>query len=304
MMPAKYASKRLSLFTWHRVFFALFTVLQLSTVVQGQDLTINATFAANITAAQQAVIQQAINEWHVIIETKGINPTNLPVTFQNAPLGGSTIGLTNFTFSTTTGAVISAVVSFDNDGSTTWFIDPTPGNVSDDTIPAGQFDYLSTARHEIGHAVGFFIPTVTPSPAVNPFINATNTTFDAGRLNIGITLAGGGHTAAAAHPNDLMNTGINATQRRTISPYPSASFIARAYQCDITMNFVDGANTSTETGSATDPWNTVTEGLALTPVGRSLLLIPGAYTVPVPLSHNTSITINAARGGGAVVSGP
>ena len=41
------------------------------------------------------------------------------------------------------------------------------------------------------------------------------------------------------------------------------------------MSFVHGTNTGTENGSATDPWNTVTEGLMLTPVGEPLLLIMG-----------------------------
>lgn len=296
MIPNQYSFKTPFMFTWRQVFFVLLMLLLPSKAIRSQDLTINATFATNITAAQQAVIQQAINEWHAIIETGGINPTNLPMTFQNALLTGNTLGLTTTTYQTATGAVVSAVVSFDNDGSSTWYVDPTPGNLTDDIIPAGQFDYLSVARHEIGHAIGFFTGT-----AVQSFINATNTTFDEDRLNIGFTSNGGGHTTNAAHPNDIMNPSTGATQRRAISLYPTAALIARAYQCEITMSFVDGANTGTENGSATDPWNTVNEGLTLTPIGEPILLIPGSYTEPVPLSRNTSTTITAARGGSAVI---
>jgi hypothetical protein len=37
-----------------------------------------------------------------------------------------------------------------------WFVDPTPAFDGDDTgeVPAGQFDLLTTALHEIGHALG------------------------------------------------------------------------------------------------------------------------------------------------------
>ena len=308
MMPNKYSSKTLSLFTWHQVFFVLLMLLLPSKAIRGQDLTINATFAGNITAAQQAVIQQAINEWHAIITSRGINPASFPVTFQNGPLNGGTAAVSNPNVSQTTGAMISSVITFDNDGSTTWFIDPTPANPLDDAIPAVSLDYLTVARHEIGHALGI---TSSANSANQGFVSGN--TFDASRLNIGVTNAGN-HTTIAAHPGDLMNTNAGGPGLHTpISLFPAASLIARGYQCDIIMHFVDGANTGTESGSATDPWNTVTEGLTLTPVGRSLLLIPGIaspqsfngnYTVPVPLSHNTSITISSARGGSAVVSEP
>ena len=271
MILKQYLSKTSFLLTWHQLFFVLLILLLPPMALRCQDLAINATFNANITAAQQAVIQQAINEWHAIIETRGINPTNFPVTFQNGPL--NVLGVSNPTVAAT-GEMVSSVITFDNDGSTNWFIDPTPGNPADDNIPAGSFDYLSVARHEIGHALGI---TANNNSAHQGFVNGN--TFDAGRLNIGVTNAGN-HTTNAAHPNDIMNPGIGATQRRAISVYPAASLIARAYQCEITMSFVHGTNTGTENGSATDPWNTVTEGLMLTPVGEPLLLIRGMHFTP------------------------
>ncbi len=270
---------------------------------RGGAFSINAFFNVNITPAQQAVIQQAINEWQGIIRTAGINPNNLPVVFQNSALNGNLLGLTTTTYNNATGAVISALVRFDNRAATTWFIDPTPNDDSefDETPPAG-WDYLSVARHEIGHAVGFIIPTGAPNPAVNAFISGN--TFDANRLNIGITTAGGGHIDPAVHADDLMVPGIAASTRVPISLYPSASFLARAFQYNITMNYVDGGFVGPETGSANTPWNTGMEGLSLTPVGRDLLLIPGTYQEPMPIVHDTRLTIGAARGGSAVITGP
>src|SRR4029434_9957160 len=60
--------------------------------------SIAATFAANVTAQQRAVIQQAINEWTGIIRTTGATPGNYPITFSNGALTGSQLALTNTKF--------------------------------------------------------------------------------------------------------------------------------------------------------------------------------------------------------------
>ena len=257
----------------------------------GGPFSINADFDPNITAAQEAVIQQAINEWQTIIETAGVNPNSYPITFQNGPLapGGSTDVVTN-----SSGVWISAVVTFHNDGSIPWWVDPTPADDFDDTIPAGRADYKSVARHEIGHAVGW-----VPSRRVTPFLNGN--IFDQNRLNIA---TGGLHTNALIHPNDIMTPSIPVSARKRISLYPAAAMIARAYEYDITMKFVDGAHTGSETGSANKPWNTFTEGLTSAPIGSPLLLIRGTYRETLPIVHDTALTISAAREGSAVITGP
>ena len=306
--------------------FAFLLIISNIQYISGQDLTINPTFAANITAAQRTVIQQAIAEWHAVIRTRGINPENLALTFQNGNVNPSLAVTNGGNFDVNTGAVLATTITFDNSGAFFWFIDPTPGNITDDNIPVQpcpppgvgvppcpQFDYLSVARHEIGHALGFFIPDTRPpanntqSPAVNPFINAGFTTFDQGRLNIGITPQGGGHTTAASHPNDIMNPLFAPGQQRAISLYPAASFIARAYQLSISMKFVDRNFTGVPDGTVTRPFNKIRDGFVLLPGVRSMLLIPGNYDflgATLPFDVQDRMTIMAARGGNASVPIP
>lgn len=259
----------------------------------GQDLTIDATFASNITAAQRTVIQQAISEWDAIILSKGINPSNFPISFINGPLDGS-IG-TAITRSNSDGEIESSTIIFDNDGTTAWYIDPTPTSFSD-VIPDTLFDYLHTARHEIGHALGFF-----PSASTTPLI--TGNTFDSGRLNISLA-ADFAHTNAEIHLGDIMSSAVETGQRSAISLYPAASLLARAYGYDINMSFVDSNTNSVGFGTASWPWKTISAGFLFTPAGRSLLVIPGTYEITVPFDINRNITVVVARGGSVRIQNP
>jgi hypothetical protein len=264
-----------------------------------EPLTINATFAMNVTAQQQAVFQQALNEWTAIIRTRGFTPSNYAITFTNGPLAGNTLALASVTFDGDTGNLISATITFDNDGTTTWYVDPTPAddtefNVTPPATPPAGTDLLTVARHEIGHAVGW----INANRVTNL---SSGNVFDAERLNIAMTTMGGQHTDPNVHANDIMVPGIPASTRRSISLYPAAAMLARAYSYDITMRFVDGSYVGTETGSANQPWNTVREGVDLTPLGNQLLLVPRTYHEIVPLPLSRRMTITVARGGSAVI---
>jgi hypothetical protein len=101
-----------------------------------------------------------------------------------------------------------------------------------------------------------------------------------------------------------MVPGIGTSVRRAISLYPASAFVARAFHYDIAMRFVDGWYGAAGSGSANDPWNSLTVGVSLTPSGGQLLVIPGTYHETVPLVLSVPMTISAARGGKAVISGP
>jgi len=256
-----------------------------------------ATFDANITAAQRTVIQQAVGEWERIILTRGFTPAGYPITFSNGPLAGGTLARATVSHYVPSGDLISTEIVFDDDGSTTWFVDTTPANDSEfsPTPPAGT-DLLSVARHEIGHAVGFI-----DTPRVTGLLSGN--TFDPSRLNIA-AVDSGGHSDPDLHVNDLMVPTIGASTRRAISLYPDSALIARAYHYDITMRFVDAGYWLTGGGSANDPWSSFTRAVSLTPAGQHLLVVPGTYQEPMPLVLSVPMTVSAARGRKATIGSP
>lgn len=272
-------------------------MLALKPVQMAASLGINASFNANVTNQQRAVIQQAINEWTAIIRSSGVTPGNYPITFSNGPLTGSLIGLTTTTFNKNSGDLISANMVIDNRPSTTWYVDPNPAddvefNVTPPALPPAGNDLLTVVRHELGHALGW-----TSANHVIPLLSGN--IFDPARFNIG-TVGSGSHTDPSIHANDIMNPSLSASTRRPISLYPAATMLARAYSYDIAMSFVDNAYTGEERGSANNPWNTVREGADLAPFGQ-LLLTPKTYNEVVPLTLSRAMTINVSRGGSAVI---
>ena len=128
----------------------------------------------------------------------------------------------------------SASVKFDNDGTTSWFVDPTPHQDSEWTSfselaadlgggpinvrrkytgptgdAVGRYDLLTVAKHEIGHALGIIDhpttmadPTTTTGPRPNP-----------GTM-IFTTRTGGGHIDLTEHPDALMIPNVPLGQRK------------------------------------------------------------------------------------------
>lgn len=267
-------------------------------IKQSSDpFTIAATYAANVTNAQRVVFDHAVGEWEAIILTRGFTPAAYPIEFSNGPLGGNTLARATVMFDIASGDLVSTDIVFDNDGSTTWFEDPTPGGDSefDGTPPAGH-DLLSVARHEIGHGVGW-----ASTARVTDL--TTGGIFDGSRLNIATVTTGGCHADAAVHVADLMVPTIGVSMRRPISEYPASALVARAFHYDITMGFVDPGYGGAQSGSANQPWDTFAEGLLFTPTGYRLLLVPATYQ-EAPCFLFRRMTVIVARGGAARIAGP
>lgn len=259
-----------------------------------EPLSINVTFNANVTAQQQAVIQQAINEWTAIIRTRGFTPGNYPITFSNGPLTGNTLAVTTVSFRSSSGDLVSASVVIDNRPTTTWYVDPNPADdVEFNSVPPAGTDLLTVMRHELGHALGW-----ADTNHVTTLLSGND--FDQTRINIATVNDGGRHTDPNIHAGDIMNPSLPDSTRRPLSLYPAASMLARAYFYDIAMNFVDSAYTGDETGSANKPWNTVREGAVMATFGQ-LLLTPRTHNESVPLTLSRPMTIRVARGGHALI---
>lgn len=186
-----------------------------------QALVINPTFSNNAgetwTAARQGVINQAIADWQAVIDED--QTVDVTVTFANAGAGGylgQWQGGGGFFAGTdiypwTDGAVHTITFNADlfSGANYIWW-DPTPE--TDGDVPSAGWDALSTARHEIGHMMGFtegyYVDNFLEPGQLNRWLDqVTGTTFDPGGLNVSLAASwdkshvlNGGATAG-----DLMN---------------------------------------------------------------------------------------------------
>jgi hypothetical protein len=264
------------------------------------SFTISSTFEPSFTPPQRAVIQRALDEWQEFILTHGLHPGNCSIDFHYWPLGWGRRSVTQLYFDSVSGNPVGAKIVFDS-SDTMWFVDPSPEDDAefDDTPPPGV-DLLTVARHEIAHAIGWSF-----NPAVNKLM--AGRIFDPLRLNIATTYTDDElHTDPNVYVNDLMLPSIPSSTRRSICLYPHCALLARAFNCDIPMRFVDGGFAGSEgrSGSANAPWNTVFEAIGLVPWNYNLLMIPRTYSEPVPLRLDKPVVISAARGGEVVITGP
>ena len=258
------------------------------------NFTIVQTFNANLPAAERAVIQQAINEWDALLQSRGVNPGNYPIAFAyGTPSSPSFLAETVTTFNQNGGALISATMVFDPNR--TWFIDPSPADDAEfATIPLPNgFDMLTVARHELGHALGW-----TTTSRVTSLV--ANGAFDGGRLSIAV-VENGAHADPTAHPNELMVPAIGTSTRRPIKLYPTAALLSRAYTYFIPMHFVDPAFDGWEIGAAFQPWRYLTTASPQSP-GLPLLLAPATHPVPRNQTFSTFHRWDAARGGATIVA--
>ncbi|NEQ11477.1 MAG: PEP-CTERM sorting domain-containing protein [Moorea sp. SIO4E2] len=150
----------------------------------GDALSITPNFRAG-AAPENAVgggnlvdIFNAAAEWW---ERAILDDFDLTLNFGWAPLGGGTLAVHSLVAQEgTPNRETEGTIRFDNDGSSLWFLDPTPdqneeyqtftettttqlgggdiniGRVYTDPVgdAIGRFDLLSLAKHEIGHALG------------------------------------------------------------------------------------------------------------------------------------------------------
>ena len=264
-------------------------------------LTIIPVFNPNVTAAQQAVIQQAISDWTNVVVDAGLIANPFTIVFQNGALGGNQLALATTSYNPSTGVISTSTITIDNDGSSTFFVDPTPA--LDEEFAAGQCilpacsntDLLTVMRHEIGHALGWTGGFAqTPNPLVSGLISGL--TFDPSRLNIAMDPAQTTHSSGTAFPGDLMNPTLPGGTRRAISLYPSASLPARAINHDLIAMFVDASAGLSPTGSADFPWPTLSLAVTASPSGTPLLMIPGTYDEATPLTIDTPHVIDTTGG--------
>jgi len=254
-------------------------------------------YADNVWQANRTIIQYAVDEWDYLIQTTVNAPYLYAISFQFAPLGPTTLGLTRTYVDGETGDLLYAEITF-NTGFI-WFIDPSPSEDSDvASSPANSYDLLTVARHEIAHAVGW----ISIGDHITDLMH--DDIFDPSRMNIATTYPNQMHVNRSHHPNDLMLPNIGTRSRRPISIYPDLSLIARAFDYGVRTRYVDKDASLLFIGTANWPFKTVQHAFESTPSGIPIVIIPGTYIEDVPIERTLSTMLIKARGGDVIIKGP
>ncbi len=215
----------------HTLGFGLATLLAAAAVTD--SATAQVTIIRNQTAGAapgtvagggnlSAIFNEAADWWEAALVT---TPYTLTLTYGWGPLGGGTLGLHQLgSQGGSPNRETAGTITFDNDGSSSWFLDPTPCNNSEYTSgvtnssanlgggtlntgrtmngatgsASGNTDMFAVCLHEIGHALGLssantsfiagngdFDVDVTPP---RPFAGSTIPTVSGAHLNINTTL--------------------------------------------------------------------------------------------------------------------
>ena len=272
-------------------------------------LTFKLTFNSNVTPAQRAVCLQALGEWSARIETAGALDNPYPLTFKNGPLPAPKLAQAATTWDSA-GYLTGSTITIDNDGSSQFFIDPTPGDDSEFDASGAcirstctQSDLLTVMRHELGHSFGWdgFFQSGGAAPNPFPGFLMSGTIFDPARLNVAADPALTPHVDSNVFPGDLMSPGLSSGTRIAISDYPDLSVVARAYIYGVKLRFIDSNGVFPYSGSTESPFGTFFLANALAPEGMTLVVIPGTYDELNPAVFDKAHRIVLARGGSVVL---
>lgn len=264
---------------------------------RGGGFQIDDTYDASVTAAQQAVIAFAVAEWDATLLTAGINPASYPISFRfGQTQNQNALAEANTTWFSSSGMLVSSEVVFNQN--VQWYVDPNPA--SDDEFQSGfqnQFDLLTVARHEIGHALGW---VGTGNPLVHNFVSGS--TFDASGLNIALRVGDEAHSSDGEHPEDVMNFSLGSWTRRPVSAYPSVALISQAFSYTLSdVFFADPNRSGSGNGTVWFPFDSFWQGYvaaAAVPGGGTLVLYPGSFQESLPHHFTSKVQFMSVRGSG------
>ena len=208
------------------------------------------------------IINEACDWWEATLIT---TPYTLTINYSWSGLGGGTLGVHSLlTQGGTPNRETSCTIRFDNDGSSVWFLDPTPCDNSEYTSgellssanfgggvmntgrrhnsptgnAVGRHDLLTVALHEVGHALG---------------LSSANTSFQAGNgdLDVDVTAprpfpGSSIPTISGAHlnvTNSLMFPSVSSGLRRLVT---EADAVSNAQISD--MSGINNINSCPGTG--------------------------------------------------------